>query len=228
MKESSQVPKSKLREVHHPKPKVEDLAHVDIQHFEEEIKTLRSLNANGEFLSREAVKQRDSSLKKTSCMYRLDPYLDADGILRVGGRLRMANMSESVKHPVILPRKSHITELIIQDCHRVLKHMGSGMTHSELHQRGYWMIGGTSAVGCFISKCTIWKRFTAPPQVQKMADLPNDRKEPVPPFTYSAVDYFGFFFIKEGRNKVKRYGVLFTCMPSRAVHNETSITLSPK
>ena len=84
MKESSQVPKSKLREVHHQKPKVEDFDIIrSVQHeqFEEEIKTLRSLNANREFLSREAVKQRDSSLKKTSCMYHLDPYLDADGIL---------------------------------------------------------------------------------------------------------------------------------------------------
>ena len=195
------------------------------EHFEEEIKTLRSLNANGEFQSREAVRQRDSSLKKTSCMYRLDPYLDADGILRVGGRLRRANMSESVKHPIILPRKSHITELIIQDCHHAIKHQGSGMTHNELRQRGYWVIGGTSAVGCFVSKCTICKRFRATPQVQKMADLPKDRTEPVPPFTYSAVDYFGPFFIKEGRKEVKRYGVLFTCMSSRAVHIETSTTL---
>ena len=236
IKESSQVPESKLREVpisHHQKPKVEDLAQAEIEiirsvqheHFEEEIKTLRSLNANGEFLSREAVKQRDSSLKKTSCMYRLDPYIDTNGILRVGGRLRKANMSESVKHPMILPRKSHITELIIQDCHHAIKHQGSGMTHNELRQRGYWVIGGTSAVGCFISKCTICKRFSAPPQVQKMADLPKDRTEPVPPFRYSAVDYFGPFLIKEGRKEVKRYGVLFTCMSSRAVHIETSTTL---
>ena len=112
MKESSQVPKSKLREVHNQNPKVEDLTQAEIEiirsvqheHFEEEIKKLRSLNAYGEFLSREALKQRDSSLKKTSCMYRLDPYLDTHGILRVGGRLRRANMAESVKHPIILKR----------------------------------------------------------------------------------------------------------------------------
>ena len=236
IKESSQVSESELREVpisHHQKPKVEDLAQAEIEiirsvqheHFEEEIKTLRSLNANGEFLSREAVKQRDSSLKKTSCMYRLDPYLDANGILRVGGRLRKANMSESVKHPMILPRKSQITELIIQDCHHAIKHQGSGMTLNELRQRGYWVFGGTSAVGCLISKCTICKRFRARPQVQKMADLPKDRTEPVPPFTYSAVDYFEPFLIKEGHKEVKRYGVLFTCMSPRAVHIETSTTL---
>ena len=58
-----------------------------------------------------------------------------------------------------------------------------------------------------------------------MADLPKDRTGPVPPFTYSAVDYFSPFFIKEGRKEVKRYGVLFTCKSSRAVHIETSTTL---
>ena len=236
VKESPRALRSKSKEVpesQRQKPKVEDLAQAELEiihslqheHFKEEIKTLHSLDTNGEFLSREAAKQRDTSLKKTSCMYRLDPYLDADGILRVGGRLRRANMPESVKHPVILPKRSHITELIIQDCHHAIKHQGSGMTHNELRLRGYWVIGGTSAVGCFVSKCTVCRRFRAPPQVQKMADLPKDRTEPVPPFTYSAVDYFGPFFIREGCKEVKRYGVLFTFMSSRAVHIETSNTL---
>ena len=67
--------------------------------------------------------------------------------------------------------------------------------------------------------------LSASPQLQEMADLPKDRNEPVPPFTYSTVDYFGPFFIKEGRKEVKRYGVLFTCMSSRAVHIETANTL---
>ena len=55
-----------------------------------------------------------------------------------------------------------------------------------------------------------------------MADLPRDRLEPTPPFTYVAVDYFGPWTIKEGRRHLKRYGVLFTCMASRAIHIEVS------
>jgi hypothetical protein len=44
-----------------------------------------------------------------------------------------------------------------------------------------------------------------------MSDLPEERTEPSPAFTHVAVDYFGPFYIKEGRKEVKRYGVLFTC-----------------
>ena len=58
-----------------------------------------------------------------------------------------------------------------------------------------------------------------------MADLPEDRVEPAPPFTHCAVDYFGPLNIKEGRKELKRYGVIFTCLASRAVHLETASTL---
>lgn len=59
-----------------------------------------------------------------------------------------------------------------------------------------------------------------------MADLPDDRLEPSPPFTYCAVDYFGPWLIKEGRRELKRYGVLFTCLASRAIHLETANALT--
>jgi len=60
---------------------------------------------------------------------------------------------------------------------------------------------------------------------QKMADLPEDRLDPAPPFMFCAVDYFGPFSIKEDRKEMKRYGVLFTCLASRAIHLETSTSL---
>ena len=44
---------------------------------------------------------------------------------------------------------------------------------------------------------------------QKIADLPKKQITPSPPFTYSGVDYFGPFYIKQGRKGVKHYGVLF-------------------
>ena len=99
------------------------------------------------------------------------------------------------------------------------------MTHSEVRQRGYWIIGGSSAVSSLVSKCVVCKKLRAPLQQQKPSDLPEDRVEATAPFTYSDVDYFGPFLIKDGRKDVKRYGVLFTCMASRAIHIETANSL---
>ena len=98
---------------------------------------------------------------------------------------------------------SEQTELIVRHCHLAIKHQGREMTHNELRQRGFWVIGGVSAVSNYISKCVTCKKLRAPVEQQKMADVPEDRTKPAPPFTYSAVDYFGPFTIKKGRKELK-------------------------
>ena len=55
-----------------------------------------------------------------------------------------------------------------------------------------------------------------------MANLPTARVEPAPPFSYFAVDCSGPWYVKEGRREVNRYGTLFTCMASRAIHIEVA------
>ena len=59
-----------------------------------------------------------------------------------------------------------------------------------------------------------------------MSDLQEDSLEPAPLFTFSVVDYFGPWHIKEGRRELKRYGILYTCLSSRAIHLEVSNTLT--
>ena len=58
-----------------------------------------------------------------------------------------------------------------------------------------------------------------------MSDLPSDRMQEAPPFTYCAVDYFGPFYIKDKTKEIKWYGSLFTCLASRAVHIEVTDSL---
>jgi len=59
-----------------------------------------------------------------------------------------------------------------------------------------------------------------------MADLPSSRLGyQQPPFTNTGVDYFGPMLIRHGRKKEKGYGVLFTCLTTRAVHLEIAHSL---
>ena len=59
--------------------------------------------------------------------------------------------------------------------------------------------------------------------MQRMSTLPEERLKPSPPFFYICVDYFGPLVIKgevQKRIRGKSYGVIFTCLTSRAVYIE--------
>ena len=57
--------------------------------------------------------------------------------------------------------------------------------------------------------------------------LPSIRLTPsVCAFTIAGMDYFGPMTVSVGRRREKRYGVLFTCMSTRAVHLEIAHDLS--
>ena len=164
-------------------------------------------------------------MKKSSSLYRLDPFIDGEGLLRVGGRIRNADLPDDVKHPYILPRKSHVTELIVRHYHQQVKHQGRGINHGAIRSSGIWIIGGASVVAHHISKCVTCRKLRSAPCEQKMANLPTDCLEPSPPFTYTATDYFGPWLVKEGRREIKGWGVLYTCMVSRAIHLETACSM---
>lgn len=198
---------------------IEIVKAVQKEAFPKEMALLQSANTEQE-------KTKRSSIKKTSALRRLDPFVDEDGILRVGGRIRHAGLPFNEKHPLLLPKKGHITDLVIRHHHQRSYHQGRGITHARIRSSGVWIVNGNSAVGHHISRCTTCQRYRGAHVKQKMADLPQDRLEETAPFTYSAVDYFGPFYIKEGRRELKRYGVLFTCMSSRAIHLETAVSLT--
>ena len=78
----------------------------------------------------------------------------------------------------------------------------------------------------FISKCVICRYLRGSHGEQKMADLPRSRVEPATHFTYCGVDVFGPWHVQRGRSVVKRYGALFTCLASGAVHIEVAVGIS--
>ena len=193
------------------------LKYVQSEVFGEEIVILKSIQKNQNLTERERRRQ----IKIESRLHGLDAFLDDKGILRVGGRIRRGDDDYERKHPAILPQKHHVTDLVIRHCHELTAHQGRGMTLSKIRNNGFWVLGSTNRVSKFIRNCVTCNNLRSPAQIQKMSDLPSDRVTPAAPFTYCGIDCFGPWWIKESRTEMKRYGLLFTCMASRAVHIET-------
>ena len=165
-------------------------------------------------------------LKKAGASIRqLNPQFK-EGLLRVGGRLVNAPVGDERKHPIILPYKHHVTDLVIKQCHESLGHMGQEFVLSSLRET-VWIVKGRSAVRRVIGRCMACQRQRkACSGKQFMAALPEERLVPEkPPFTFVGVDYFGPLEVKQGRSRVKRYGCLFTCLTTRAVHIEIAHSL---
>lgn len=67
-------------------------------------------------------------MPKAHPLTKLTPFVDGKGILRLGGRLQQSLLSDEEKHPVILPRSSRLTELIISEAHLRTLHGGTQLT----------------------------------------------------------------------------------------------------
>jgi hypothetical protein len=102
---------------------------VQSEEFGKEIEILTSLKTE-QHPSKST--KRNIQLNKTSSLYKLDPFVDDNGILRVGSRLRRANLSENHKFPIILPKNNHVSNLIVRDFHERVKHQGRGITLNEI------------------------------------------------------------------------------------------------
>ena len=150
--------------------------------------------------------------------------MDQQGILRVGGRLSKLNNSPEV-HPVIIPKKHFIAVLLTRHFHEQVSHQGRLLTEGAIRAAGYWIMGGRHTVSSVIYQCVTCRRIRGRVVTQKMGDLPQDRLQSCPPFSYVGVDVFGQWYVTARRTRggcanSKRWAVLFTCLGSRAIHIE--------
>ena len=158
-------------------------------------------------------------ISKSSTIRDLCPILQ-DKVMKVGGRLAQGQMSAQVKHPAIIPARHHVATLITRHYHQQ-GHVGREWTVSKIREAGYWITQPRKVARQVLQQCFTCKRLYANPCKQKMADLPLERMDgDHPPFSYVGVDCFGPYLVKQGRSSVKRYGCLFTCLTTRAVHLE--------
>ncbi|XP_044005465.1 uncharacterized protein LOC122850372 [Aphidius gifuensis] len=82
------------------------IKHTQHQYFSHEISALKN----------------HEQLPKSSSLIRLTPYLDKEGVLRVGSRLNNPNLTQSATHLIILPIKSKLTRLILESTHKFTLH----------------------------------------------------------------------------------------------------------
>lgn len=161
----------------------------------------------------------NQTLPKQCVLRKLRPFLDNSGILRVGGRLVHSDLEYYTKHPTILPF-CHVSKLIVKFFHFSLGHLGRETVLARLRTK-FWTLKANSLVRRVCRDCFICRKLLGKPSETIMADLPKNRLTgDNPPFTDVAVDYFGPFIVSHGRKTEKRYGVIFNCLSSRAVHLE--------
>ena len=168
-------------------------------------------------------------LPKSSKLLGLKPNLDDDGLMRSDGRLKGAKfLAYDVRYPIILPRKSWVTKLIVKDFHEHGKHAtGTNQTLAALSAR-YWIIAGREVIREWEKECAECRRRKAKACQQVMAPLPIVRlTTSLRAFTKTAVDFGGPFITVQGRGKrrLKRYLCLFTYLATRAVHLEVAFGL---
>lgn len=182
-------------------------------HYSKELKMLR----------KNKCIQKDSHLKL------LNPFVDQHLIMRVGGRLSRSTLPFEQKHQILLPQKSHLTNLIIQNEHIRHLHAGAQATLSAVRQH-YWPVNGKTAVKIITSKCVLCFRLKPIIAQQLMSDLPSSRVQENRPFLICGVDYCGPFMIRNknqrGGSNIKAYIAVFICFSTKAVHLEVVSDLS--
>ena len=149
------------------------------------------------------------------------------GLIHCSGRLSNIACDETKRFPILLPKNSRFTTLVIRDAHERTMHSGMKQTLSTLRNE-YWIPAGRSQVHGVLKKCSKCRRheggsFLTP----NPPPLPSHRVNHEYPFAVTGIDYFGPLLITAEETPTKKVWVcLFTCSITRAVHLEIAESLS--
>ena len=167
--------------------------------------------------------RRGQLIGNRSSLRSLNPFLDSDGTIRVGGRLQNADLPFQERHPAILPKKCHLAQLVIRHAHIVTLHGENDLTYAHAI-RTIWIIGGRALTRALIRRCVTCARSRPRPAEQMMGDLPAARVTRSHPFSKTGLDYAGPFQLKAAKGRgvltTKGYLSIFVCLATKAVHLE--------
>jgi len=169
---------------------------------------------------------------KTSQLRNLQPILDPVGLMRLNSRLKGAlHLKYDVRCPILLPKNHPAVLMLIRHVHAgILEHVG-GTSHTlaELN-KSVWIVRGRTVVHSVIRDCVHCRLRRAAKRVTPtVAPLPDTRvPDPgnrIAAFEKVILDGAGPFLVKQGKARVKRYLIIFSCLTFRCVHVEVACSL---
>ncbi|XP_055522962.1 uncharacterized protein LOC129717142 [Wyeomyia smithii] len=180
-------------------------------------------------LSNQNVSQSNKwiSIEKSSPLYRMSPFADEFGVIRVEGRTANASFATfDARFPIILPKDHLITKLLLNAYHCRYGHANRETVVNEVRQR-FHIFNLRLSIDKVMRNCQRCKVTKCQPVNPRIGPLPEVRLMPfVKPFSYVGIDYLGPVEVTVGRRKEKRYVAVFTCLVVRAVHLEVTHNLS--
>ena len=160
-------------------------------------------------------------MSRPSVIKDFSPFIGSNGLLRAQGRtknLEVANFD--VKHPILLDSRHPAVRLFLEHLHE--KHCHQGVEYLRaLIQQKFAIVKLRTTLRTIQTRCVTCRKRKAETLTPIMADLPKERLAfAARPFTNTGLDYFGPFYVSVKRSTEKRWGFLFTCLTTRAVHFE--------
>lgn len=161
----------------------------------------------------------------------LNPFLEETHgfpILKVGGRLELADIPPPQKHPAILPNKCKFVDCYIRHLHFSNYHAGA-KTLIALIRNNFWIINARKICRHIVQSCVHCARYKPKLLQQIMGNLPPARVNACRPFQSCAVDFCGpinTYLRIRGKLPYKTYVAIFVCMVTKAVHIEVVSDLS--
>lgn len=202
--------------------------HISSHEYANSLKTLIKI-AQGECFGEEVnALKANHSIKTNSNLLSLSPFLDKDGILRVGGRLQNSELNYNQRHQIILPKHT-LSNLIASFTHKINLHCGPQQLLYTIRQN-YWPVAGRKLTKDIVHKCINCFKQNPKSSHQLMGQLPKERITQAPPFFNTGIDFAGPFKGRDKRSRgyktFKIYACLFICMSTKAVHLEAVGDLS--
>ena len=157
-------------------------------------------------------------LSNSSIIKDFSPFIGPNGLLRAQSRTKRLEVANfDVKHPILLDSQHPAVRLFLEHLHD--KHCHQGVEYLRaLIQQKFAIVKLRTTLRTIQTRCRKCKAETLTPI---MADLPKERLAfRLRPFTNTGLDYFGNFYVSVKRSTEKRWGFLFTCLTTRAVHFE--------